>query len=109
MANSAARDCRTSRGDARLNAPAKVLTIAMLAHQTVKSAFEPASETEVGAIDGEDQRVVEHHTVEPVWQDEFEPSGRPLPSVSSSHSMIQEKRCRCRSVGCRMEVAIVVE
>ena len=37
------------------------------------------------------------------------PCGRPVPSARSFHSLIQEKRCRRRSFGWRIDVATVVD
>ena len=44
----------------------------MLAHQTIEPAIEAAGEAEIGPVDGQHERVIEHRLVEPVGQDHLD-------------------------------------
>ena len=55
-----------------VEAPAELLFAAVLAHKAVQPALQASRQTEIVAVDGEDERVIEHRAVEPVGHDEFE-------------------------------------
>src|SRR5690606_36485537 len=55
--------------------PAVALTAAVLAHQPVQPALDPAGELEVGRVDGEHACAVQYAGVEPVGQDQFDAQG----------------------------------
>ena len=48
-----------------IEAPAVRLPAAMLAHEAIQPALEPAGQVEIGTVNGEDQRVVENAGIEP--------------------------------------------
>src|SRR5580704_2472293 len=62
--------------------PAVLLPAAVLAHDTVEPALQPARQREIRAIDGQDERVFEDAGVEPIGQDELD-AERPAVGVGS--------------------------
>ena len=88
----------------KIEAPAVRLTAAMLAHETIQPALKSARQVEIGAIDGEHEGVIEDAGIEPVGQDQFDAERPAVASSRSFHSLIQEKRCRRRSAGWRIDV-----
>jgi hypothetical protein len=79
----------------------------MFAHEAVEPAIEAAGEIKIGRVDGQDESVVGNGFVEPVGDDQLDAIGPPR-LVRSCHSLIQEKRWRRPSTGCRMDVDTVV-
>ena len=64
-----------------VEAPAELLATTMLTHEAIEPALQTAGEVEVGAVDGQDERVVEDGGVEPVGHDQLEaerPALKPL-------------------------------
>ena len=76
-----------------IEAPAIFLAAAMLAHEAIEPALEAAGQREIGAVDGEDERVIEDADVEPVGQDQLDAEraavgvGRLLPFVDPGKAM----------------------
>src|SRR5271157_6017136 len=62
--------------------PAVLLPAAVLAHDAVEPALQPASQREIRAIDSQDERVLEDAGVEPIGQDELD-AERPAVGVGS--------------------------
>ena len=54
-----------------LEPPATPLAATVLAHYAIEPAVETAREGEISRVDCQDERVVEHGTVEPVRDDQF--------------------------------------
>jgi len=73
------------RGEARrfgmqvpeIEPPAAALLAAVLADDSVQPALQAAGEVEIRAVDGEDERVIEHRAIEPVRHDEIDAVGPP--------------------------------
>jgi hypothetical protein len=63
-----------------VEAPTVPLATTVLAHEPIKPAVDPARQVEIGAVDGEDQRVVENGLVKPIRDDELDAGGSALPS-----------------------------
>src|SRR5579871_5394701 len=63
---------------AEVEAPAVILTAAMLADDPIKPALEPASQREISPVYGQNERVFEDAGVEPVRQDQFDPERPPV-------------------------------
>src|SRR6185295_9991590 len=59
----------------KIKTPAALLATAVLPHQTIKPTLQSPCQIEIGAIDGEYERCVQHTAVEPVRQDQFESPG----------------------------------
>ena len=55
-----------------VEAPAEGLAAAVFTHDAVEPAFEPAGQIEIGAVDGENERVIENGAIEPVRQDQLD-------------------------------------
>src|SRR3546814_19821555 len=77
--------CRHWRERARLHvqmleveAPARRLAAAMLAHDAVEPAFKTAGQVEISPVDRQHQRAIEHARIEPVAQDQLDPERPPL-------------------------------
>src|SRR5580704_11139180 len=62
--------------------PAVLLPAAVLAHDAVEPALQPARQREIGAINGENERVLEDAGVKPIGQDELD-AERPAVGVGS--------------------------
>src|SRR3546814_5749919 len=63
-----------------VEAPASFLATAMLADYAVEPAFNAAGKIKIGAIDGQDERLVDDPGIEPVGHDQFDPE-RPAVGV----------------------------
>src|SRR3546814_15620931 len=55
-----------------VEAPARRLAAAMLAHDAVEPAFKTAGQVEISPVDRQHQRATEHARIEPVGQDRSE-------------------------------------
>ena len=77
----------------KIKTPAALLAAAVLADKPVKPALEAAGQTKIGAVDGQNERVIENARIEPVRQDQFETRwapigvGRLLPFVDPGETM----------------------
>ena len=60
---------------AEVESPAIPLVSAVLAHDAVEPALHAAGQVEISAVDGEDERIVENGTVEPVGDDQLDTAG----------------------------------
>src|SRR3546814_3603861 len=56
-----------------VEAPARRLAAAMLAHDAVEPAFKTAGQVEISPVDRQHQRAIEHARIEPVGQDQLDP------------------------------------
>src|SRR3546814_6086441 len=56
-----------------VEAPARRLAAAMLAHDAVEPAFKTAGQVEISPVDRQHQRAIEHAPIEPVGQDQPDP------------------------------------
>src|SRR3546814_3869248 len=55
-----------------VEAPAELLAATVLAHEPIKPALQATGQVEIGAVDGQHERVVEDGGVEPVGHDQLE-------------------------------------
>ncbi len=94
----------------KIKAPAAVLAAAVLAHEPIEPALKSARQIEIGAINRQHERVIDRrpHRTNPAGSVRAQTDGR-LHRRVSFHSLIQEKRCRRRSVGWRIDVSTVVD
>src|SRR5207253_7136519 len=60
---------------AEVEAPAGALSAAMLAHEPIEPAVEPARQRKVIAVDGEYEGLVEDRQIEPVGDDQLDDDG----------------------------------
>jgi hypothetical protein len=65
---------------AKVEPPTVLLAAAVLAHEPIEPAVDPARQVEIGAVDGENQRLVENGLVKPVRNDELD-AGGPAPAI----------------------------
>ncbi len=78
--------------------PAARLLAAVLAHQAVQPALDPALQAEIGWVDGQHQGGIEHARIEPVRQDQFDAQrhaagiGQFLPLVDPREAMQSPSR-----------------
>src|SRR3546814_6584533 len=56
-----------------VEAPARRLAAAMLAHDAVEPAFKTAGQVEISPVDRQHQRAIEHARIEPVGQEQLDP------------------------------------
>ena len=70
----------------KIKTPAALLAAAVLADKPVKPALESTGQTEIGAVDGQHERVIENAGIEPIRQDQFEARRAPI-GVGASPSI----------------------
>src|SRR5690606_31915118 len=58
-----------------IEAPAFALASTVFADDPVEPAFEPAGQIEIGAVDGEHERIIEDRLIEPVRHDHLDAVG----------------------------------
>src|SRR3546814_10117926 len=56
-----------------VEAPARRLAAAIVAHDAVEPAFKTAGQVEISPVDRQHQRAIEHARIEPVGQDQLDP------------------------------------
>src|SRR3546814_7549466 len=79
-----------------VEAPARRLAAAMLAHDAVEPAFKTAGQVEISPVDRQHQRAIEHARIEPVGQDQLDPE-RPALRVEPFLPLVDPGETMARS------------
>ena len=100
--------CRLGVKVPQIESPAGRLLARMLAHQAIKPALQPARQPEIGRVDGQNERLVEHGAVEPVRHDQVDavrgtvhvralrPFVEPGEAVHAPLACLTQRRCHRR-------------